>query len=97
MPATSFTLRPSGENAFFGMGAATDLPAALSTTVLPATVFTSSPNTPTVFNPSESALAKVSSELGTIRTEKKSNWLSIFLAAAAGGLLTYYIVTKLVK
>jgi len=88
MPATSFTLRPSGENAFFGMG---------FTPVLPATVFTSSPNTPTVFNPSESALAKVSSELGTIRTEKKSNWLSIFLAAAAGGLLTYYIVTKLAK
>ena len=93
MPATSFTLRPSGENAFFGMG----FTPVLSTTVLPDTVFTSSPNTPTVFNPSESALAKVSSELGTIRTEKKSNWLSIFLAAAAGGLLTYYIVTKLVK
>jgi hypothetical protein len=89
MPDTSYTLRPSGENAFFGMRSAP--------IVLPATVFSASPNTPTVFNPAESALVKASSELGSIRTEKKSNWLSIFLAAAAGGLLTYYIVTKLAK
>ena len=113
MPDTSYTLRPSGENAFFGSGAQQSIPHAspmrrssgengffgmgFSPTVLPATVFSSSPNTPTVFNPAESALAKASSELGSIRTEKKSNWLSIFLAAAAGGLLTYYIVTKLAK
>ncbi len=113
MPDTSYTLRPSGENAFFGSGAQQSIPHASPTRrssgengffgmrsapiVLPATVFSSSPNTPTVFNPAESALVKASSELGSIRTEKKSNWLSILLAAAAGGLLTYYIVTKLAK
>lgn len=79
------------------------------TLILPATKFTSSPNTPTVSNPAESALAKAAAEpaveqavaqaveRGDADSARKSPWLTILLAAGAGALLTYYVTTKLAK
>lgn len=77
------TLRPTGKNSFFGMGAPL---------VLPATTFTSSPNTPTVSNPAESALAKT----GVVGEEvsNKKLWTTLLLCGVAGALLTYYFVAK---
>jgi hypothetical protein len=84
-----------------------------NTLILPATNFTSSPNTPTVSNPAESALAKAAVEpavgpavepvvaqvvgLGGADSTRKSPWLTILLSAAAGALLTYYVTTKMAK
>ena len=83
------------------------------TLILPATNFTSSPNTPTVSNPAESALAKAAVEpvvepvvaqavaqaveRGAADSERKSPWLTILLSAAAGAVLTYYVTTKMAK
>ena len=85
-------------NAFFTMGAPL---------VLPATNFTVGPNTPTVSDPTKSALAEstlVASALPKelpvsepVEKDKKSPWLTILLAASAGALLTYYVTTKMAK
>ena len=77
-------LRPGGENSFFNMKAPL---------VLPPTNFTLSPNTPTVANPAESALAAIS-KATSVEKSAPMPWGTILISCLIGAAVAYYALKE---